>query len=200
LLAFGQNRKAKHRRHNADDGERAFVQIDRASDDLGVRTKRTPPQVFAEYHGRWRARLAVVRVERASQDRPLAEDREKLRRHDRGVDDRRLAAARQRELVLLAARHVAEDTILLAKLREICIRPTCGIDPGLRLRLEHGEELVRTRIGQWFQEHGINDAKNSRVRAHAESQREDGHGGEARVLTQHAECVARVLEKCFEHG
>jgi hypothetical protein len=68
----------------------------------------------------------------------------------------------------------------------------------LGLRLEHGEELLRMGIGQWFQEHGINDAENSRVRADAESQREDGHGGEAGILTQHAECVALVLEKSFE--
>src|SRR5439155_20767810 len=60
-------------------------------------------------------------------------------------------------------------------------------------------ELFCDPVGQRFQEQCVHHAENSSVRAEAESQSEYGDSREAGILAQHAEGVARVLQKSFEH-
>ena len=112
---------------------------------LGIGSKRAAPQALAEHDHRRRAGLAVVRAQRAARKRLLAEEREELRGHDRRVHDGGLAAGRQRQLVLLSSRHLAEDAGLLAQLGEVRIGPARSRDPLLRLHLEHVEQLLRAR-------------------------------------------------------
>jgi hypothetical protein len=100
--------------------------------------------------------------------------------------------------MLLSSRHVAKNAILRAQLDEVRIRPTRSSDAFLRFRLKHIEELIRVRIGKRFQEHCVNDAENSRVRANAECKREHSDGGEGGGLAQGAEAIAEVAEEIVE--
>ena len=92
---------------------------DGASDDAGIGSERASPQALAEHDDGWRAGVAVLGAQRAPDESPLAEEREELRGHDRRVDDGRLAPGRQRQLVLLDSRQLAEGAGLLAQLGEV---------------------------------------------------------------------------------
>ena len=86
--------------------------------------------------------------------------------------------------------HVFEDVILFGPLLEV------GIEHGLKSliasilalmdSLNH-DEPVAGRERQRPEDNAINDAKDGGVGADAEREREDSHGGEARVLQQLAE-------------
>src|SRR5437660_9580713 len=115
LITLRKKGKAKCRRHDSNDRESTLVQIDGISDYVWIGSKRTAPQIFAENDHGWSAGFAVLRQETASRERLPAEEREKLRRDDRCVHDGRLAAGRQRKLVFLTSRHLAEDAVAFAQ-------------------------------------------------------------------------------------
>src|SRR5260370_17793696 len=60
----------------------------------------------------------------------------------------------------------------------------------------HGEKdkLLGIFDGEEAQQDLVEEGENSRVGADAESEREDGHGGEPRGAGEHAEGVLRVPE------
>ena len=59
----------------------------------------------------------------------------------------------------------------------------------------HGVELVR--FGEWkrIEEYTVDDGEEGGVGADAQSESEDGDGGEAGILEEHAHAVADVLPK-----
>jgi hypothetical protein len=60
------------------------------------------------------------------------------------------------------------------------------------------DELLRILVGKRTEQHSINHTEYRRVCADAESKSEDGDGGEARGLRQHAEAEANVLQELLE--
>src|SRR5580700_11828369 len=61
-----EKRSAKSGRYDSNDGKRTFVQVNRSSDDFGICSEATPPQIFAhESHGRGTL-VAVLGEEDAS--------------------------------------------------------------------------------------------------------------------------------------
>src|SRR2546427_72241 len=48
------------------------------------------------------------------------------------------------------------------------------------------------------EQHSIHHAEDRGIRADAESEREDGDGGEARILAQYAQAVAKIHEEVFD--
>lgn len=62
------------------------------------------------------------------------------------------------------------------------------------------EDLLWILDRQWPPERCMKKRKHRGVRADAEGECEDGHGGEAGTLAQHTEGVARVLQECFDDG
>ena len=114
-------RRAKARGHDSNDGEWTLVENNRASEDLRVCSQGPAPQILAhDYDGR-SAALAVLRKKNAALERLHVENRKVLRGHDAGVHLGRLAASRERELVKINCRELAENMILRAPLFEIRI-------------------------------------------------------------------------------
>src|SRR5260370_41007815 len=64
----------------------------------------------------------------------------------------------------------------------------------------HGEqdELLGILDGEEAKENLVQEGKDGGVGANAESQREDGHGGEARSASEHAEGVLEVAKDGVE--
>ena len=200
FLLGGEKRSAKSGGYDSNHGERTFVQVNRSSYDFGIRTEPAPPQIFAyENHGR-RTLFAVLGEKNASRDWLNIQKCKELRSHDGRVHNSRLAAARQRELVRYDSRQFAKDMILCPPLFEIQIRTARLRYSLLRVRLKRGVQLIGIRKRKRLQEHCINDAENSRVGTDTESKCQYRVCREARILPQHAERVARVLQECFDCG
>src|SRR5437762_1558083 len=62
--------------------------------------------------------------------------------------------------------------------------------PGLPY-LDHAIRLLNR---QWSEQHSVDDAEDGRVRPDAQGERDHGHGGEAGLLQQLAEGVAKVVK------
>ena len=194
------NGETKRRGHDPDDREGTLVQIDGASDDPGSApneprhrsslrmTTGGAPACRLPSEATRPARAVSPRSEKSS---GVTTDVFTMEGSPRG---------RQRELVLLRSRHLAEGAGLLAQLGEVRIRPTRSRDALLWLRLEHIEQLLRMVVRQRLQQHGIDDAEDGSVRADAESEGEHGDGGEAGILAQHAQSEARVLHEGLDRG
>src|ERR1700722_10589690 len=122
ILLGVEDRNAKVRRHDYNHREWTLVEHDRTSDDFWIGCERAAPQVFADdYNGR-SAFLAVVGEKNPSRERLHVEKRKIFGSDDRSVDYRRRAAARERKLVSLNARHFSESMILRAPFFVIGVR------------------------------------------------------------------------------
>ena len=67
-----------------------------------------------------------------------------------------------------------------------------------RIVFLHDDELFRILVGKRTEQHSIDHAEYRRVCADAEGEGEDGDGGEAGGLAQHAEAEANVLQELLE--
>ncbi len=63
--------------------------------------------------------------------------------------------------------------------------------------LQH-EELARALDRKHLQEHGVEDTEQRRIGADTQSQREDGHTGEARTTAHRAQRVVGVLQQYMD--
>ena len=61
-------------------------------------------------------------------------------------------------------------------------------------------EAIGFEHGQGAEEHRVHDAEDGRIRAHAESQRQNRRDGKARALAQGAEGEAEIAEGLVEEG
>ncbi len=158
-----------------------------------IGSKAAAPQILAQDDGRSRTALPVLRKKRAAEERLHFEKREKIARDYNGADDHRLATPRERELVEPLSCQVAESPALLAPILQIQVRSPSGRDSLLRSRLGKVDELRWIGVRQRFEQHGVDHAENGGIRANAERERQHRDGSKARILTQHADCIARVL-------
>src|SRR5579864_514273 len=200
FLLGGEKRGAKSAGYDSNHGERTLVQINRGSQDLGIPAEPAPPQIFAYENHRRRTLVAVLGRKNAPHQWLNIQKCKELGSYDGGVHNGRIAAAGQSELMRDDSRQFAKNMILRPPLFEIQIRTPCLRDSLLLIRLKRSEQLIGIRKRQRLQEHGINDAENSRVGADTQREREYGDGGEARILPQHAQCEAYVLKKSFDEG
>ena len=107
--------------HDSDDGERTFVEIDGAADDIGIGAEAAAPEFFADDHDGRGAGLAVLGNECAAHERRVSKDGEDSRRDHGGVRDEWFAAAGDGEIVLLISGQFGEYAVLRAPLFEIRI-------------------------------------------------------------------------------
>ena len=61
-------------------------------------------------------------------------------------------------------------------------------------------KLLRIPDRQHFEQHGIDQAEDRRVRPNAERQRHYDHCCKAGTLGQHPQAMAQVLQERFDHG
>ena len=69
-----------------------------------------------------------------------------------------------------------------------------------RADIVHENELLRLLHRQHAQQHCIDQAEDGGVGADPQSQGQYRHGGESRIMPQHARGVAQILQQVFQGG
>jgi len=59
--------------------------------------------------------------------------------------------------------------------------------------VEDAHDALGLRVGQWLQQHCLDDAVDRASSANAESQRQDGDENEARARSKRTKCIANVM-------
>ena len=98
-----------------------------------------------------------------------------------------------------ACREGFEGTVLAAPFREVA---RCGASA---LRVAPGGKDVGDAVGlverKRFEQHGVDETENRRIRTYAQCERQDGHDRESRTLTElpgrKAEVVHRYRQKLY---
>src|SRR5204863_8854155 len=112
---------------------------------------------------------------------------EKIRRNYLPLEPYRLARAAKIETLPAAlCCHGFEQCALAAPIRKVEIRSI--LQPPARVPFLKYYQPFRIFVGKRAKQSRVDDAENGRVGPDAQREREDGHGGEAGVLQQLAEC------------
>src|SRR5262249_3679397 len=210
-------RADKSRRRHANDGEKLPVEFERPAYDSRIRGEPLLPKLMAEYND-WRcARLIIFYSDRASQDRLRSQPGVITAGYGLPVDDLRLITWRRSHFADRGeSKEIAERAVRCLRLRaqffedvgpkqripgrarrpryERCAARAISSEraPGLPFKQRQRIRLVDR---QGLEQHGIHYAENRRVRADAESQRDDRDQRETGMLHQHPRAVAQVLQK-----
>ncbi len=169
------------------------VQGQRLAEDVRVGCESLLPEAVAEHHRAGRALAVFLRQEIASQKWADAEEREEARRNVFAREVLGFAGPGEVEVIAAEGAHIGEGTAFAAPIEEIRVRHRALRE--LRRGLEDHQQPVRIGIRQRLQKHAVHHAENGRVRPDAQRQRQHRDGGEAGVLAQRAESVAKVLPK-----
>src|ERR1044072_3806905 len=186
------SRKFPAGRHHPENRKRPGSHLDDAPDYLWIAGKGALPQVITNHYDIRRAGLRFLCRESATESgrdpnrfEEIAIDRDAIHflrfthagQHRPGAavgGDRAEAAALGTEI-----EHVGQRFTLAR------IRTTLSRAPDIY-------ELLRMRIGQGAQQHGIDHAEDRAVGANAERERRDRNDAEAGRLQQHAERVSEI--------
>ena len=105
------------------------------------------------------------------------------------------ATASQRDPRLDKPRHAVECRRPFPPAQVVRRSNDVGPTGPARAFFPHGDETMRILVGQFLDQRGVDDGENRGVRADAERQRDDGHGGEAGRAQTQTNGVFDVLEK-----
>ena len=108
VLVADEDGRMKTGAHDSDDGERTFVEIDGAADEMGIGAEAAAPEFFADDRDGRGAGPAVFGSEGAAHERRDLKDVEEPGCNDGGVRDERFAAAGDGEIVLLISGQFGE--------------------------------------------------------------------------------------------
>ena len=193
-------KSAEARRHHADDGDGLSIHPDRLSDDRGIAAEPALPEAVAEDHHPVVPVGPLVGRERAAQHRSDAQGREEARHHELGDELLRRPLARQVDAVVVEARHRRE--------RRVAFLPPQVVERGDDVRaagtlgalLPDGDEAPGLVEGEALEEHGVDDREDRGVRADAQRERRDRHGGKTGILREGTAREAQVLPGRLEEG
>ena len=182
------DRELESLRHHSDDGVGTTIQHQDAADHIFRAIELALPKSVGQddlESAGAAARLFIRAHEAAAGDRLDAEDVEEFRAYFLSVEAVRFASVHQRQLAVAVNRDVLEAAVLFPEIEEIRVAHRRKF--GRRSRLVEidaadSHQLVRRRKRKRFQEDGVDDAEDRRVRADAEREGEDGDDGERRVL------------------
>jgi hypothetical protein len=94
----------------------------------------------------------------------------------------------------LGDRHVIEDSVFTLIEHEQVGGERKAVVPEPRSRARDGDEPLGGWMGEWLQQHAVDDAEDRRHRANPERERQRGNDEESRLLAKHAERLADVLD------
>ena len=181
-------------RGHADDGEAVAVEEDIPPHDPRLAVEPPPPQAVADHgHGVRPRRDVVARGEEAAKRRPHAEHVEVVAGGDDADDELGLAGR-------IHAGHdpapggqpALERAAAVAQLGVLGIRQDAAPVPG------DLDEALRLADRERPEERGAHQAEDGGIRPDAEGEREDGGGGEPRVVPERARPVAQVARQAGE--
>jgi hypothetical protein len=174
--------EAEMRGHNADDRVRMIVERQALPNNASIAAEAPLPQAMTEHDYALGVGAVFLLRKDAPQRRRDAEQREQAGRNTYALDPLRLATPGQAQARAPEGGDLREDSILIAPVNEIRRRYVVVREAELRRSLPHHHEFVRILIRQRPQQRRVRHAKDGRVRADAERQRNHRNQCEARVL------------------
>ena len=180
---------------DADHGVLRIVQADVGADDCGARAEVPLPGGIAEHHD-----VIFGGLKAAAERHTDAEEREEIGGDGGAVQSARLACAGEDEVgVGIERGHLVEGGALRAPVVEVRGGDGEELAKG-GMSFPEGEEAAGMGVGKRLEEDAVDDSEDGGIGADAEGEREDGDGGEGRILAQAADGVAHVLHEDFEGG
>ena len=190
-LGFAR-RKVESGRHHADDRGGSAADAHRPSEDAGIAAEAPLPGALAEDDDVGLPRHLFFLGEAAPKHGIHLEEFERVPR-DRGI---RHALGPLRACERGGAGRVCgdafEDRVLLAPIQEVGGRDRKA--SVLRHHFVHADQTIRIRVGQWLQEHPVDDAEDDARCADPERERQHCHDGEARRLRQLSNRISHVAQ------
>ena len=193
--------KIKLGRRHANDRIALVVQFDLLSKDILAAYKVRLPKFVADHHHVAVPRLIFFFKKSPPEDGLHAQRRKKISRYRAPFHRLRLPHARQIKIAEAHGAHLFEGVILVAPVKIVSRRNNKLRNSRktlLRRRVPHRHEPPRISKRQRPEQHSIHHAEDRGIRADAESEREDGDGGEARILAQYAQAVTKIHEEVFD--
>ena len=184
--------KTERGRENADDRVAATVERDGAADDGGIAAEMRLPELVAEQNDGSGSGLFFRWKKIAAENRVDANECEKIRRDSVAADIFGLGDTGKIEADVVDDGHGGEGTALLAPIEKIGIGN--GNVADLFVGFAHEDELRGVFERQRAEEDGVDDAEDGGIGADAESESEDGDGGEAGGFRERADGVFQVLQ------
>jgi hypothetical protein len=176
----------KRGRQDAHDFVGNAVESEGRPDGRGIGVEAVAPEGVGQDEDAAAAFLVFRGKERAAEGGPGAEHGEEVRRSAHAEEDLRFAETGEIGPGRLGDGHVGERVDLLlpdAEIWEIGVEDRRGLRE-LRHDLVHEVELSRVGIGERPEQGAVHDREDGRVGADAESERENGDGGESGALAQ----------------
>ena len=186
----------KARRKYAHDGVTLLVQRDRPAQHVRVAAKSALPEAVSENGRPGAVRRVLFPGEVASHGRPDAEQWKKIRRHCAGHDSFRRSGPCESHVAATVGGDARRRLALGFDFNERgaanegagAARPVCA----------QLHQLAGFGIGQRPEQDGIDHAEDGGVRADAQREREHGDRGEAGILQQQTEGVAKIVKHSKE--
>ena len=192
----------KGRRGDAHDREGVAVELEQVPDDTRISSEPALPVAVVEHGHRARVGLMVVLGTQGAADRrPHPEDVEEVAGDDFPERSLGLTLGFETQGHGKAGQDAREDLVLVAKVPVHGIRERLvGEERALvGARAVEQHQLLGAGHGQEPQEDLIQQGEDRGVGADAQTQRGHHQQGEARILGQHPDGVAQVLDESF-HG
>jgi hypothetical protein len=183
----------RYLREYTDHRVNPVVHLERLADDGRVAAERRAPESVAQDEDRRCACLVFPRTERAPEDRLHAEDVEEVRRDHTRLHPSRLVLAEQDERHRVVVGDSCEARCLRPVVDDLGVREPRVRDFGQCQRLSEIEQLLAPLVRQRSKEHAVDDAEDRRVRANAQSERDDRGDGESRTLAKRANREPQIL-------
>ncbi len=195
-----RNGHARQRREHADNGVRLIVHLEDLADDVRITRETFLPEVVAEQEHRRRSLLVFSGQEGAAEERFHSESIKKIVRYDSGLDTLRFGAAEEDEPHRVIFRESRERAGLLPEVGEIRNRKSKGVVADFGRSLMKNDEAFRRFVRQWPHQHAIDNGKDGRVRADAETERENDDRGEAGIANDPPQTVAAILAEMVDEA
>src|SRR5439155_14047709 len=188
------SRKRKVRRNDAHDGHWSFAKGNSATNNSGIAAELALPESVTDHEHVVFARLTFVSGERASQQWPQVPKAEELRSHPHPLHRLWKFLTAKRQQVESVRGQTSEQVGLRKRVAQRggidALRPAPLLVHDSKL-----QEPLRMLRWQRIEHGGLDDAHNGGRGPDTEREREHGHGGEAGVLAQHPQTVAKVLNQ-----
>ena len=181
-------------RHDADDAARDVVDRDLLADDRVAAAKRSLPELPRQNHDRLGVGDRVGRFEPPAGEWPHAQHLHDLG-GDEAFDDARRRIDAEVDLVRSIGPDRRERVVVVAVLDELGQRDPELLEAQARELARDELELLRMRIPERTQDHGVQHAEDRRVRADAEREREDHDERERRLAAERPDRVPDVFSE-----
>ncbi len=188
------------RRHHADDGDAAAVELNGAADDGRIAGEAALPETVAQDRDRVVSLRTFIVGERAPDQRRDAERREEVGRDVHADDFFRRARSGQVDAVVVERRDPLECRRALAPADEVRRREHVGAARPPRVGFPHHDQASGIAERQRLEQHRVDDREDRRVRADAQRERQHRDRREARRAQAQTDGVADVLKDVVHDG